>query len=229
MERINRTVHIWDEALATLATESPSQLRPNNWVPGCPAGSDSDPHQGGCPRRPSTSLIMLSSQVRFLLAPPESPVQSRYWRNTLADPHCGPSVRVDLHCHRRRPSHRIRQQEGCVHPPSPRLLWRDGPHRPIEQTVGDHHGRHRLRALMLTQSVFGPFALTHPETMWALLELMVSRVRQAESSTDRGWSIGSCHGAWPAGHAGRSFRTLIEAEWCPVRCAQAARALRRRQ
>ena len=41
-----------------------------------------------------------------------------------------------------------------------------------------------LRALMLTQPVFRTFALTHPETMWSLLELMVSRVRQAESRTD---------------------------------------------
>jgi CRP/FNR family transcriptional regulator, cyclic AMP receptor protein len=41
-----------------------------------------------------------------------------------------------------------------------------------------------LRTLMLTQPVFRPFALTHPETMWSLLELMVSRVRQAQSRTD---------------------------------------------
>jgi CRP-like cAMP-binding protein len=38
-----------------------------------------------------------------------------------------------------------------------------------------------LRCLMLTQPVFRPFATTHPETMWALLELMVKRVREAES------------------------------------------------
>ncbi|MDA8312574.1 MAG: cyclic nucleotide-binding domain-containing protein [Actinomycetota bacterium] len=38
-----------------------------------------------------------------------------------------------------------------------------------------------LRCLMLTQPVFRPFAITHPETMWALLELMVRRVREAES------------------------------------------------
>ncbi|MGH8989719.1 MAG: cyclic nucleotide-binding domain-containing protein [Acidimicrobiales bacterium] len=38
-----------------------------------------------------------------------------------------------------------------------------------------------LRCLMLTQPVFRPFALSHPETMWALLELMVQRVRDAES------------------------------------------------
>lgn len=38
-----------------------------------------------------------------------------------------------------------------------------------------------LRCLMLTQPVFRPFAMTHPETMWALLELMVQRVRDAES------------------------------------------------
>ena len=38
-----------------------------------------------------------------------------------------------------------------------------------------------LRCLMLTQPVFRPFAVTHPETMWALLELMVKRVRDAET------------------------------------------------
>lgn len=38
-----------------------------------------------------------------------------------------------------------------------------------------------LRCLMLTQPVFRPFATSHPETMWALLELMVQRVRDAES------------------------------------------------
>jgi CRP-like cAMP-binding protein len=37
-----------------------------------------------------------------------------------------------------------------------------------------------LRALMLTQWVFRPFAMNHPETIWALLELMVARVRDAE-------------------------------------------------
>lgn len=38
-----------------------------------------------------------------------------------------------------------------------------------------------LRCLMLTQPVFRPFAVSHPETMWALLELMVKRVRDAEA------------------------------------------------
>src|SRR5579875_666891 len=38
-----------------------------------------------------------------------------------------------------------------------------------------------LRCLMLTQPVFRPFAMSHPETMWALLELMVQRVRDAEA------------------------------------------------
>jgi|SRR5579872_369710 len=38
-----------------------------------------------------------------------------------------------------------------------------------------------LRCLMLTQPVFRPFAVSHPETMWALLELMVKRVRDSES------------------------------------------------
>lgn len=37
-----------------------------------------------------------------------------------------------------------------------------------------------LRCLMLTQPVFRPFAVSHPESMWALLELMVKRVREAE-------------------------------------------------
>lgn len=38
-----------------------------------------------------------------------------------------------------------------------------------------------LTCLMLTQPVFRPFAVAHPETMWALLELMVQRVREAEA------------------------------------------------
>ena len=38
-----------------------------------------------------------------------------------------------------------------------------------------------LRCLMLTQPVFRPFAESHPETMWALLLLMVQRVREAEA------------------------------------------------
>jgi CRP-like cAMP-binding protein len=38
-----------------------------------------------------------------------------------------------------------------------------------------------LHCLMLTQPVFRPFALSHPETMWALLELMVKRVRDVEA------------------------------------------------
>lgn len=38
-----------------------------------------------------------------------------------------------------------------------------------------------LRCFLLTQPVFRPFAVTHPETMWALLELMVKRVREAEA------------------------------------------------
>jgi hypothetical protein len=36
---------------------------------------------------------------------------------------------------------------------------------------------------MLTQPVFRPFALDHPEAIWALLELMVARVRDAEART----------------------------------------------
>ncbi|MGH9171030.1 MAG: cyclic nucleotide-binding domain-containing protein [Acidimicrobiales bacterium] len=38
-----------------------------------------------------------------------------------------------------------------------------------------------VACMMLTQPVFRPFALSHPETMWALLELMVKRVREAEA------------------------------------------------
>lgn len=38
-----------------------------------------------------------------------------------------------------------------------------------------------LRCLLLTQPVFRPFATSHPESMWALLELMVKRVRDAEA------------------------------------------------
>jgi CRP/FNR family cyclic AMP-dependent transcriptional regulator len=41
-----------------------------------------------------------------------------------------------------------------------------------------------VRCLMLTQPVFRPFAVSHPETMWALLELMVARVRDAEARAD---------------------------------------------
>jgi CRP/FNR family cyclic AMP-dependent transcriptional regulator len=37
-----------------------------------------------------------------------------------------------------------------------------------------------LHCLMLTQWVFRPFALQHPEVAWALLEIMVGRVREAE-------------------------------------------------
>ncbi len=43
-----------------------------------------------------------------------------------------------------------------------------------------------VRCLMLTQPVFRPFAVSHPETMWALLELMVKRVRDAEARADSG-------------------------------------------
>ena len=38
-----------------------------------------------------------------------------------------------------------------------------------------------LRCLMFTAWVFRPFAMEHPETAWALLELMVQRVRDAEN------------------------------------------------
>ena len=36
-----------------------------------------------------------------------------------------------------------------------------------------------LRCLMFTAWVFRPFAIEHPETAWALLEMMVQRVREA--------------------------------------------------
>jgi CRP-like cAMP-binding protein len=38
-----------------------------------------------------------------------------------------------------------------------------------------------LRALLFTAWVFRPFAMEHPETAWALLEMMVQRVRDAEA------------------------------------------------
>src|ERR1700728_2343001 len=38
-----------------------------------------------------------------------------------------------------------------------------------------------LRCLLFTSWVFRPFAMKHPETAWALLEMMVQRVRDAEA------------------------------------------------
>lgn len=38
-----------------------------------------------------------------------------------------------------------------------------------------------VRCLLFTSWIFRPFAMEHPETAWALLELMVQRVRDAES------------------------------------------------
>ena len=38
-----------------------------------------------------------------------------------------------------------------------------------------------LRCLLFTAWVFRPFAMEHPETAWALLEVMVQRVRDAEA------------------------------------------------
>ena len=38
-----------------------------------------------------------------------------------------------------------------------------------------------LRCLLFTAWVFRPFAMDHPETAWALLEVMVQRVRDAEA------------------------------------------------
>ncbi len=37
------------------------------------------------------------------------------------------------------------------------------------------------QCLVLSRPVFRPFAFSHPEVAWALLELMVKRVRDAES------------------------------------------------
>ena len=39
----------------------------------------------------------------------------------------------------------------------------------------------QLRCLLFVSWVFRPFALKHPETAWALLEIMVQRVRDAEA------------------------------------------------
>ena len=39
------------------------------------------------------------------------------------------------------------------------------------------------RCLVFSRPVFRPFAHNHPEVAWALLELMVSRVREAETRT----------------------------------------------
>jgi len=38
-----------------------------------------------------------------------------------------------------------------------------------------------LRCLLFVAWVFRPFAIAHPETAWALLEMMVQRVRDAEA------------------------------------------------
>jgi CRP-like cAMP-binding protein len=38
-----------------------------------------------------------------------------------------------------------------------------------------------LRCLVFVAWVFRPFAMEHPESAWALLEMMVKRVREAES------------------------------------------------
>jgi CRP/FNR family cyclic AMP-dependent transcriptional regulator len=39
----------------------------------------------------------------------------------------------------------------------------------------------QLRCLLFTAWVFRPFAIAHPESAWALLEMMVQRVRDAEN------------------------------------------------
>jgi CRP-like cAMP-binding protein len=38
-----------------------------------------------------------------------------------------------------------------------------------------------LRCLLFVAWIFRPFALDHPESAWALLEMMVQRVREAET------------------------------------------------
>jgi CRP-like cAMP-binding protein len=38
-----------------------------------------------------------------------------------------------------------------------------------------------VRVLLFTAWIFRPFAMQHPETAWALLEMMVQRVRDAEN------------------------------------------------
>jgi CRP-like cAMP-binding protein len=38
-----------------------------------------------------------------------------------------------------------------------------------------------VRCLMISQTVFRPFAMFHPDVMWALLVLMVQRVRDVEA------------------------------------------------
>lgn len=41
-----------------------------------------------------------------------------------------------------------------------------------------------VRALMLTQPAFRAFAKSHPKTMWALLEILVKRLREAQDRSD---------------------------------------------
>jgi CRP/FNR family transcriptional regulator, cyclic AMP receptor protein len=52
----------------------------------------------------------------------------------------------------------------------------DHSHRSAKITAGTD-----LRCLLFVSWVFRPFALRHPETAWALLEMMVQRVRDAEA------------------------------------------------
>jgi hypothetical protein len=49
-------------------------------------------------------------------------------------------------------------------------------HRPAKITAETE-----LRCLLFVSWVFRPFAMQHPETAWALLEMMVQRVRDAEN------------------------------------------------
>ena len=57
-----------------------------------------------------------------------------------------------------------------------------------EMALIDHSSRSaqitaetELRCLLFVAWVFRPFALEHPESAWALLEMMVKRVREAEN------------------------------------------------
>ena len=57
-----------------------------------------------------------------------------------------------------------------------------------EMALIDHSGRSanitaetQVRCLLFVAWIFRPFALEHPESAWALLEMMVQRVREAES------------------------------------------------
>jgi hypothetical protein len=48
----------------------------------------------------------------------------------------------------------------------------------VEKFIG---AETELRVLLFTAWVIRPFAMSHPGTAWALLEIMVQRVRDAEN------------------------------------------------